>query len=207
MSRFAALLLCSALGAAAVLAAPGPFRKPTAAPKEVGLADLLALPDAAWRAYRVDPYLRVAESLQAMGKARAIKLLEDSAATDEYPHNRTLVLCRMLFKARPGSAFRRAWNSGLRFGFFHDRDEWPSEPIEIVKGVPFLVAMSSLTGQAETPAHYLSYCMVECDWNTERFSPRSPEEKREAMETLISYPDLKDNVDEADRRLLEEQIR
>jgi hypothetical protein len=197
----AGLLLLSWAGLAA---AEG---KPAAATKELVLADLLALPTA--DNYRVDAYLRAAERLQAMGKEKAAKLLRQLAAKDnKYPFTRTLVLCRMLFKPRPKSSFRRAKVGEASFvGRTEDKD-WPSEPVEVVQGVPFLVATGySLGGLPEPPVAYVRYCEKACDWNTERFKPRSKKEKRKALETLLSLPKLKGKLDKEDRGVLEEQLK
>src|SRR5579864_2684743 len=64
--------------------------------------------------YKVDPYIRVAEQLQKMGKKEAtLELLRlASAATNEGVSSldyeqRTAVLCRMLFVPRLGRIFNR----------------------------------------------------------------------------------------------------
>jgi len=159
MHRLTVLLVCALVAAAGVMAAPAPFSRPSrAVPKEVRLADLLALPR---QNYRVDPYLRVAEPLQAMGRVRAVKLLHELAAKDEkqWPHTRTIVLCRMLFKARPQCIFRRAAIGGPVFVGRTSCQDWPSEPIEVVQGVPFLVSRGyELGGRPEPLAEYVRHC-------------------------------------------------
>ena len=127
---------------------------------EVGVADLLKLPDE--DDYKVDPYLRAAQSLQAMGEEKACKLLADLAVKQTRSETRTVTLCRMLFKAKSGGAFRRPLLGGPCFlAGGADANDWPLEPITIVDGVPFRVVRGyTLAGRAESSASYLVYCLV-----------------------------------------------
>src|SRR2546429_83837 len=70
---------------------------------EIQLADLL---DLSANEFKAAPYIRVAQSLQALGKEKACAMLREFAAKDTDKRNMapgTVVLCRMLFKARQGS--------------------------------------------------------------------------------------------------------
>jgi hypothetical protein len=178
MSRYVLLLCCPLL----VAAAPP-------APKEVRLADLLALPE---RDYRADPYLRVVVSLQALGKVKAVKLLQRLAAKEK-SLVRLAVLCRMLYKAKGKAAF---WILGVGNWMCLDSalEEVPgASPVEIVDGVPFFLgSMYILRGIPESETDYLRYCEKECEWNTERFKLRSNEEKRKALNKLKRMFDKND---------------
>ncbi len=108
--------------------------------------------------YKVDPYIKVAGQLQDMGQQAAtqqlLKLAKTAATRGlsslDY-EQRTAILCRMLFIPRKGSTFERpAFLGGpsflggeaLREDQFSVRKNyinWPSEPIEIVDGIPFAV--------------------------------------------------------------------
>ena len=81
------------------VALQGSDSKTPTAPKEGRLAELLALPT---EEFRADPYIRAAETLQTMGKAKACALLRELAPKDDWPHTRTLTLCRML--SRPSQS-------------------------------------------------------------------------------------------------------
>jgi hypothetical protein len=206
MHRLAVLLLFALVAVAAVVGALAPFSRPgRPVPKAVDLADLLALPQ---EDYRVDPYLRVAESLQAMGRGRAVGLLLELAQKDQWPSTRTIVLCRMLFQARPNSAFRRARMGQPIVVGSSAPEAWASEPIDISEGVPFLITTDyNLFGHPERPAKYVRYCEQGCDWNTQRFRPRSMKEKRQALKKLVSSPMLKGKLGAGDYTFLQDQIQ
>jgi hypothetical protein len=201
MLRVAAMLLCCTL---LVAAAPP---RPQPAPKAVGLADLLALSRGG---YEADPYLRAVESLQAMGKVKALKLLRELAAKekDKSISDRTVILCRMLFKAKPGSTFRSPRIGGGMVVGNANYEHWPTYPIEIVDGVPFLIAKGYIFrgGVPESPADYLRYCEEQCDWNTKRFRRRSKEEKRKALDKLMSSPKLMLKLEKDDGNFLRAQV-
>jgi hypothetical protein len=175
-----------------------------APPGQVGLARLIALPSL--EEYRMQPYLQAAEALQAAGKAKAVKLLRELAAKEKPLDTRTVTLCRMLFKARAGSVFLPP-DLG-RFLYVVETD-WPSEPIEIVDGVPFLIPsyLHIAVGSYAPPSAYVRYCEKECDWNTQRFKLRSKKEIRNALEKFLALPKLKGKVVDAFRSSLEKQIK
>jgi hypothetical protein len=195
-----ALVLVLAVGASLLVADDKNPNTPT----EVRLTDLLALPV---NEYRSDPYTQAAHSLQALGKEKACALLLELAAKDQYPYQRTLVLCRMLFQAKPKGTFRRA-EIGLTFLPHGTTDgDWPLEPVEIVDGVPFFVARGyKLIGVAESATEYVRYCIKECDWSSRKFAPKSRDEQRKALEKLLSDPKLKGKLDKEERATFEAQI-
>src|SRR5262245_58650010 len=88
--------------------------------------------------FKVDPYIAAAGKLQEMGKAKAVATLRAAAVSpkDRQRDMKVIVLCRMLFTARPDGKFRRPEiGGGMEIVA---RETWPLEPIEIVDGVPFL---------------------------------------------------------------------
>jgi hypothetical protein len=173
--------------------------------KEIRLADLLVLPD---DEYHVDPYLRSAQSLQELGKEKACALLRDLASRDPWPHTRTLTLCRMLFQAKPKGTFRRALIGAASFPAGTEDEDWPSEPIEIVDGIPFLITTDYLIGRFPEPlTNYFCYCASKCDWNQNRYKAKSKEEKRKGLDKLLAYPKLKGKLEERDRKFFEDQIK
>ncbi len=70
------------------------------------LDSLKELPDLQRGAFRVDPYIRIAVKLQAMGKDKGTKTLLQFAKNRDYD-NQVIVLCRMLFAQKDKADFRR----------------------------------------------------------------------------------------------------
>lgn len=143
-------LLTTFLCGAAIVCCGGASRADEPAAGEIGVADLLMLPNDPY-AYKVDEYLDAARSLQALGKGKACALLKELAAKELFAKNgwpflRTVTLCRMLFRAKPKGTFRRAGIGAWGFVGKRDSDDWPLEPIAIVDGVPFLVADGAMLG-------------------------------------------------------------
>src|SRR5262245_31321698 len=95
----------------------------------------------------------------------------------------------MLFQAKAGAKFRRAHIGAPAFPPGTDFADWPNEPIEITDGVPFLIIERGgylLGGEPEAPSAYVRYCLKECDWNGKAYKPKSKEEKRKALEKLVT---------------------
>lgn len=180
-----------------------------AAPSEVSLKALPDFYSAGWR-YKVDPYLRAAVSLQALGKDKACGKLLDLAKVkreDSGESQKVVVLCRMLFAAKPGGEFRRPMIGGAVFLGGTGYSDWPLEPIECVDGVPFLVAAGYfLAGHAEPSESYVQYCMTNCVWSSSQWRMPSGEEKRAALAKLLALPKWKKPLDERDRSFLSSQI-
>ncbi len=102
------------------------------------------------------------------------------------------ILCRMLFTAKPKGEFRRPMLGAPGFVGRTSGSDWPLEPIEIVDGVPFLVVNSwVLGGIPESAWSYVEYCVKNCAWNTEKFTPKTAEEQQKALEKLLAAPKLK----------------
>ena len=176
-----------------------------AAADEVKLGDLMGLPD--YSKYKIEPYLRTACFLQAKGKAKAFSLLRELANKNTESDAQTLVLCRMLFAAKPGSSFRRAavgapvLFGGSRF------DDWPLEPIAIVDGVPLLVTFGyRLGGEPEPQSKYVDYCIQKCNWNDTQYEPKSKVQQQNAVKKLLSTTKWKGALEDYERKFVESQI-
>jgi hypothetical protein len=56
-----------------------------------------------------------------------------------------------------------------------------------VDGVPFCAVQHYWGGGLpETPTAYLEYCLKNCEWRKDRYSPKTVEEKKQALAKLIS---------------------
>lgn len=169
-------------------------------------AALMDLPD--FDRYKIDPYLAAAATLQAAGKEKAALILADLAGVrDRNEGRRVIVLCRMLFRAKPNSEFRRpALGAPVSVGQTKFKD-WPLEPIEQIDGVPFLVVRGySIGGYPEPAREYLDYCLKHCDWNAEAFKPKTVEEKRKALAKLVASPRWEEPPSEEAKKVLSSQI-
>lgn len=206
------LFVLPLLAVACLTAACIPARSSTA-PESTKDDPLLELPS--FKRYKVDPYLAAAVKLQALGKEKAVALLRDLAGKEDWPNeNRTILLCRMLFAAKPGSQFRRPGIGAPVFIGEIDREaaprldkDWPREPIDLVDGVPFLVVHGyTLGGYPEPASEYLEYCVRYCDWSTEGFTPKTAEEKQKALAKLLASPRWKQPISEDAKKALSSQI-
>src|SRR4051812_19706999 len=75
-------------------------------------------------------------------------------SADGHPQceEKVVMLCRLLFRAEPGGAFRRpSLGAPVAVGPTDPRD-WPHEPLEGVDGVPFLVVHGCTVGGYRDPA-------------------------------------------------------
>jgi fermentation-respiration switch protein FrsA (DUF1100 family) len=160
--------------------------------------------------YRADPYIKAAAALQAVGKDRAAVILAElarKAREDKVEELKVVILCRMLFRAKPGGTFRPAAVGKPIPDGPADRRPWPLEPIEVVDGVPFKVVSGyTLTGEWEHAANYLAYCLRECEWNPEPYRPKSAAEKRAALAKLNASLNPTSPLPENDRLVYGWQI-
>lgn len=134
--------------------------------------------------YKADQFLAAAIKLQALEKDEAIKGLRVLATRHSTPDDTIIILCRMLFTAKPDGQFRSpALGAPTIVG---GRESFTLVPIEIVEGVPFLVVKGySLAGVAEPAEVYLNYCVAECDWNTFKYKTKTAAEKTTALDKLV----------------------
>src|SRR5581483_2244888 len=154
--------------------------------------------------YKVDTYIQSAVELQSLGYDAALKRLHGMAQTNWWLGNgKVFVLCRMLFVQRPGSDFRGPF---LGQGFFlggTDYSDWPLEPIELVDGVPFLITNGYLlAGRSEAEDMYVHYCETNCDWSGFRYTIKTEQQKRDALNKLINSPKWKMPLDKNEQEFL-----
>lgn len=165
------------------------------APRELGL-DLFA--------FKSDRYIKAAAAIQAAGPEKAVAMLRKPIKGVTYgcdPH----VLCRMLFKAKPGGEFRRPY-LGAPWFIFTREEGWPLEPIALVDGVPFyVVTVYQGHGFGERPESYLEWCLQNCDWSDEKFTPKTTEEKQKALEKLLAS--VTPQAPPVDTKFLSDQIK
>lgn len=157
--------------------------------------------------YKVDPYIRAAVSLQALGKDKGCERLLALArsSSDVLQGQQVFILCRMLFAAKPGADFR-----GPAIGaptFLRGRSDWSLEPIECVDGVPFLITRGyDIDGCPEQSWSYVDYCMKECVWSNYHWRLLTYAEKKAALAKLLASNKWKEPVDERDIEFLSAQI-
>lgn len=170
--------------------------------------------------YKVDPYLRAAVELQALGKDLGSKTLKSFAEEYGNPYkpaaNKLAIdlldivpLCRMLFAKRQGGEFRRAQYGGAKFIGGTDYADWPLDPIELVDGIPFNVVTLVVIagGLPEYLDGYIGYCIDNCDWNNFKFEMKSDTQKQKALDTLFKLPKLKNKLTGWDIKSLSNQIQ
>jgi hypothetical protein len=137
--------------------------------------------------YRVDPYLRAAVELQALDRASAMDRLHDMAGDAHITPN-VIILCRMLFTGRRGSAdaFRPAGIGAPDF-LTGTQSDWPLWPIEVVDGVPFMIVwFIEIDGFPQAPESHLHYCEENCDWTDFKYTLKTPQQKQDALAQLLS---------------------
>src|SRR5688500_5892944 len=101
--------------------------------------------------YRVDPYIAAA-ALQAEPKTAADTLKKLFKEADDWDDaGKAIVLCRMLFTAKPKGEFRHPMLGAPSFLGSGDAKDWPMEPIELVDGVPFVVVYGYRLGGKPEP--------------------------------------------------------
>src|SRR6266850_2022649 len=148
--------------------------------------DTSLLPDFRGGKYKVGPYITAAAKLQEMGRESACQTLLQAAQTNQHGRQ-IIVLCRMLFTNRGPSEFRRPQIGGARFIAGTDYPDWPLEPIELVEGYPFLITQGyTVAGVPERADTYVNYCVTNCDWSTFRFHEPTPQQKRDALASIVA---------------------
>jgi len=174
--------------------------------------------------YKVDPYIRAAQRLQSMGQQAATqqlielaKLAAISNTKSTANEQRTAILCRMLFTARQASTFKRAgFLGGARFFGeeyvveSHSYSKWPLEPIELVDGIPFLVAYTYGYEGIWDPhgaESYVRYCTTNCNWSSFQYTAKSDAQKKQALTKLIASPKWLRPLEAWEQESLREQIQ
>ena len=158
--------------------------------------------------YRVKPYIAAAMKLQAMGQNKAEQYMMKYAQKNRYGGDQLYVLCRMLYTKSPTSDFD--WPPLGRPSCFGGTTylDWPLTPIEIVDGVPFLIADGhAIYGALELPSTYLNYCMTNCEWNTFSYRKNSRMELSAALNKLLTSVKWKQPLSPEEKEWLTVQIR
>ena len=156
--------------------------------------------------YKVDALIDSVVNIQEMKPEKAkeylVSLSKNISGNDYF-----FFMCRMLFKKIEGGSFRAPFlGEAIFLGGTSDAD-WPLSPIEIVDGIPFLVVKGySLKGRPESKPAYLEYCLENCAWNDFRFKKAALEEKRAALDKLVSSEKLKGKLSEIEHHFLQSQI-
>ena len=114
----------------------------------------------------------------------------------------------MLFTAKAGKTFAGPPIGAASCIAAASDKNWPLDPIEIVDGVPFLVAKTVTISQGfgGTPTRYVEYCLKNCDWNPYQFKPKTAEEKRKALEKLLATPSIRKESGRRPKVFLASQI-
>jgi hypothetical protein len=135
--------------------------------------------------YKVDPYIRMALALQSLDRPAALNKLHPMARAQDADF-RVIILSRMLFAPRPGASLRPP--EALGMATIGPSPQWP---IEVVDGVPFLIAImpheahGPYKGPPETDEEYLQYCETNGDWSAFHYSVKTVQQKREALTKLL----------------------
>ncbi len=157
--------------------------------------------------YRVAPYVRAAARLHAMGRAAACEKLLEAAKTRSLEEP-VIVLCRMLFVRRGTSEFRGPMIGAASFFGGTEYADWPSEPIELVDGIPFLITRGYMLGGSPAPSEsYVRHCMTACDWTPVGWGETTEVELRGALAKLLASVTWKRSLDATDREFFSNQIR
>ncbi len=91
--------------------------------------------------FRIDPCLRAAAKLQALGKDKALASLREAAKKRDR-NFAVIVLCRILFTKKDDGEFRRPLIGGAFFFGGTSYSDWPLEPIALIDNTPFMVTRS-----------------------------------------------------------------
>ncbi|MEO6054328.1 MAG: hypothetical protein ABIP97_09970 [Chthoniobacterales bacterium] len=143
--------------------------------------------------YTITPYLEEAVWLQSLPRDQAIGYLRKRA--NEGTHEQqVIILCRMLFEARPGEEFRRAVLGlpsflGARYANLEELfKQWPLEPITLVDDIPFVILWGGYAvagGPSETSSHYLEYCVEHTNWSSRRYKVVDKKQIEAALGKLL----------------------
>jgi hypothetical protein len=168
--------------------------------------DLPTQPDFYSGSFQSETYIRLAAELQALGR-EAAELRLHEIARDKHSPGRAIILCRMLFEMRPGEEFRRPFVGGAVFMGGTGYSDWPLEPIELVDGVPFLVARGYfIAGHPESDDQYLNYCETHADWTDLQYAVPTKQQERAALAKLVTSPKWKRPLSDEEHQFLVRQI-
>ncbi|HOZ29424.1 MAG TPA: hypothetical protein PLL66_00755 [Bacteroidales bacterium] len=157
--------------------------------------------------YRCNAYLELANYLQTLETEKAIEIMKDYANTYQF-EDQIIILTRMLFVSKNNSVLRRPYLGAAFFFCGTDYDDWITEPIEIIKGIPFLIIGGySLGGLPESSIKYLEYCIENGKWTENIYSTKSETELKEALDIFLNDNRWNNKLTEANRTFFEKQIK
>lgn len=134
--------------------------------------------------YRIKPSLEAARALQELGEAQAVAWLQSQVK--KHPEDlSTIVLCRLLFQGKDAPLRRPALGQPLFVGGGYVED-WPLEPIALFEGIPILVVWGyALAGHAESAEDYLTYCIQNGKWVSDKYALPTSQETNDALTRFI----------------------
>jgi Tol biopolymer transport system component len=173
-------------------------------PKDVSLRDLPDLFHA--EHYRIDPCVQAAAAIQALGREKGIAALTALAEDPAYDRE-IIVLCRMLFTAKPDAEFRRPLLGAPVFLGETAAKDWPHLPLEWVDGVPFVIVPGyNLFGVPEFGPDYLRYCRRKAVWKDEKIILPREDQKKKALGKLLASPKWKKPLQDHEKLFLARQL-
>jgi hypothetical protein len=114
----------------------------------------------------------------------------------------------MVFTNNPGGTFRRPGLGAATFVGETTYSDCPLEPIEIVDGVPLVIAIRyQISGRMESPSDHVRYCMAECAWSTTGFTTRTRRQKEAGLAKLVASKKWRKMLSQWDRDYLADQLR
>jgi hypothetical protein len=178
-------------------------------------------------AFRSKPYIELAAMLQSMPRSEAENLLIERAASGKCDEQ-VVILCSMLFVDKNGSPFPGKSGMGLfskytspkninnQYGLGATRSgDWANWPIQIIDGVPFLVAAEHNASFADmwlasAPSPlapvYLQYCLSQGTWTSEHFTVADLTTRQRALNALVKSPIWKRALNDDEIKYLTYQI-
>jgi hypothetical protein len=154
--------------------------------RAASIEPLSGLSDLYFDTFKASTYIQAAIELQAIGREDALRRLH-TMALDRDSYSKVIILCRMLFSQSARSNFRAPrLGTPMYLGGTNDAD-WPTAPIEVVDGVPFLVTTGyALAGLAESAESYLRYSESDANWSSVHYTIRNVQEKQDALTKLLA---------------------
>ena len=158
----------------------------------------------AYNNYSIKTTLDMARELQDLGKEKAVVKLR-SWAKGNPDDLRTIVMCRMLFKGKQAPLRRPSLGGAVFFGETTYAD-WPLEPITIFEGIPILITRGYvLGGRAEPAEAYLSYCIQDGSWISEKYENKTPNQIKSSLTKFIAETKWKQELSGTDKQFLMSQ--
>ncbi|MDD3741713.1 MAG: hypothetical protein PHH30_10760 [Bacteroidales bacterium] len=156
--------------------------------------------------FKCNSYLNLANYIQSLEKNQAIELIKEYANTYQY-EDQIIILTRMLFQSKNDSVLRRPYLGAAFFFSDTDYNEWPTEPIEIINNIPFLILGGySLGGLSEPSLNYLEYCIENGEWTENIYSVKTEEELQAGLNVLLNDKKWNKELSTTEKLFFEKQI-